>query len=214
MPRKKSKRVRLPKPKLPDEILEAIDDHDFYISVKVEMDSSVNFRDCRKLGKLIKGTILFNYFYDIEVEIGSIEAWRSYSSEPEEVLDLAQDSGDYIYDSFVWLVNQQRDFDVYELLNFYSPLLLESVKVEPEWKGRGFALPAVATFLDLVDADFVFLQPHPIDKGWTSQAELKKEVRVLTRFWKKLGFEDCKKKWKSRAYIAGCWKCPDWLEGV
>ena len=190
---------------------------DYFVKVRVQIDSNIASITCREIVHHISGEILLAMWDKdeqiVQTKIGYISSFRAFGSNLSAIR-VWSDSGDQdLYEAFNWLLEEKffptTDLMIDEVL-CDSPILLDRVFIEPEWRSHGFALPAVATFLDLLRAVFVFLIPAPFDKT-LSEEERTRQRKLLCRYWRRLGFVnyDSQKNvlWTER------WECPEWLRG-
>ncbi|WP_416666338.1 hypothetical protein [Egbenema bharatensis] len=214
----KSSRVRQTrpaKPSLPDDYRQLLVTGDYHLNVKVSLDADYDDEDARRVAQHLNGSIQIKFTNpeteeSDSIEIGYIWGWRTTSFEPEEIIYWADSVDQDVYNAFDWLIYQQKQLDLEEVL--ISPtLLLDRVFIEPEWRGNKFALPAVVTYLDLVAYKFVFLFPSPPDKSESSSQECKRRQKLLKQYWQKLGFDNYDR--KHNVLWTDEWNCPTWLRG-
>jgi hypothetical protein len=203
----------LAKPKLSNEYLAILQEGNYALQVEIKLHSSVDDERSRQVAHPICGSLQLQVWESETedsqtVEVGHIVAWRTLSFHPQQLVLWADSIDQDVYSAFDWLVNQQTRIDPQEVL-LHPALLLDRVIVEPEWRGLGFTLPAVATFLDMVACEFVFLMPSPTDASSLSKQELKRGRQRLKRYWQKLGFENYDAK-HNVLWTEG-WSCPEWL---
>ncbi|NET34037.1 MAG: hypothetical protein F6K19_18785 [Cyanothece sp. SIO1E1] len=198
---------------LKDKVLEG----NYSLEVCVKIDSDVHSKTCRETGHSISGEVIISVWDEnnqkTQTEIGYISAFRSVSNNLSAVRFWSDSINQDLYEAFNWLLEEkffpETDLLIDEVL-YNSPVLLDRVFIEPEWRGYGFALRAVAAFLDLSRATFVFLIPAPFDKT-LSEEERNVKAKTLKRYWEKLGFENYDP--QNNVLWTECWKCPQWLRG-
>lgn len=203
----------MPKPVPLEEHRHSVAEGNYILSVAISFRTSCNDEQARRVAQSMYGNIHLTV-WDAEtedsklIEIGYISGWRTLSFNATE-LEIWSDSIDQdVYVAFDWLVNRQTKIIVDELL-LHPILLLDRVVIEPEWRGQGFTLPAVSTYLDSIACDFVFFIPSPPNAANLSKRECKRKQQILKRYWQKLGFENYDSKhnilWTEE------WTCPSWL---
>jgi hypothetical protein len=185
----------LAKPRLSNEYRAILEEGNYTLQVEVKLKAEVDDEEIRHIAQLLYGSIQLKAWEEgdieesMQLEIGDVLGWRTLSTEPD-TLELWSDGVDHdIYTAFDWLVNRQKKFDPEEVL-LHPVLFLDRVTIEPEWRGLGFTIPAVATFLDMVACEFVFLMPSPPDSVKLPTKELKRGQHRLKRYWQKLGINN------------------------
>lgn len=163
----------------------------------VEFLESVEFTEeeelagaAKELGAKIEiGWILGTYAKGISVE--GLGAWDNLRSAA--------------YSGFDWLLKCP---DVSDDISWQRLVYVESVHLNEEWRGNEFSLHAVATYCDVLGAEFVFLYPNPFraadmtpERSWNAKRKVKKH-------WEKLGLKDF-----NEGFLYGDWKCPEVLAG-
>ena len=141
------------------------------------------------------------------LEIGYISAYRFDLSYNYLDLSIAADhivQDVYYFANFFLLENP--DFLEFSFYLFY----LDTVFIQPKYRGNGYALKALATFLKLFAVGkMVGCFPLPIEDLKDKYSENKGKL-IMKKYWSKLGFD----KYESDHNILWTdqWNLPDWLE--
>lgn len=149
------------------------------------------------------------YDYNLE-KIGYVLASRlNYSYDKHNLLYLADNKNADIsfFASFLLLeMDLEDDFDCFANYIFY----IETVFIEPKYRGHNYGLKALSMFLQLfAQGEVVGCHPFPISdlEQKYSQEQGKKLMR---RYWSKVGFDHYSEKnnilWTKEWYI------PEWLK--
>lgn len=87
---------------------------------------------------------------------------------------------------------------------------IDQVFVEPQFRGRGYALKAVAIFLEILALrEVVSCHPQPIS-DLKSEYSLKQGRELMKRYWSKLGLNKYNK--KHNILWSESWSMPKWLK--
>lgn len=207
-----SQPLKAEKPKLPQLYRQLLEEKDYTLRVEITIQGDYNHDSDRTVGYFVLGTIRVGFWNDEQddldfIDIGKIHGWRILTLSLDEAQDWSDRVSQDLYNAIDWLMNRQTEFDPEDVL-FDPPLFLELVKLEPMWRGQGLALPAVATYLDLLACSFVFFQPAPLGVRELSPADRKRAIQRLKQYWQKLGFNYDSQ--RNMMWILG-WSCPEWL---
>ena len=157
-------------------------------------------------GKIIHTTYSPDEDEETTVQIGKIRAYRFFA-ELEDVIIWADELDQDFHFAVDWLTRQEETLiDLGFLKGF---VFIRWVEIEPQWRGRGITLKAIATFLKvLANGGSVFLMPLP-RTNTRSFEEHERRALSRIRFWKKLGITHHDSKanilWEPE------WYCPQWL---
>lgn len=208
------------KQELIPEIKTAITTGWYDLTVQLTIHSSVFDQESRETASRVDGRILF--FLDPEsdhsypgedgaeegIEIGYISAWRVTGwMEPQELVLFADEISQDLFEAVHWLVYEQKFLDHEEIpLSLTNLCFIRSVVLEEAWRGFGFALPSVATFLDLLSPSLTFFKVCPLDLPDDASASVvDRKTKALIKYWKRLGLEQ----WSDEPYLAATyWECP------
>ncbi|MEO0377722.1 MAG: hypothetical protein AAF329_24595 [Cyanobacteria bacterium P01_A01_bin.17] len=141
-------------------------------------------------------------------EVGHIDGYRIIG-DAEDLFFWADSLNQDIHDAVVWLKGQDEDKVDFALLQ--GCLFVKEVEVAPEWRGKGFVLKAVASYIEIfAHGSLAFLKPAPL-VPFDDPAVQKREIEKRRRFWRKLGLNN----YDSEANILWefGWNCPEWLRG-
>jgi GNAT superfamily N-acetyltransferase len=184
------------------------------IQIKSCIRTGIDDINDRESGACIEGTIMhceYDFELDdlVEEQIGEIVAYRIVG--PLDELTLWADSiSQDLCDAVIWLQELcQQEVDLADLGHYF---FIEKVEIEPEWRGRGIALKAVAAFLDVFSREgFVFLKPAPLQMLPVPE-EQRKQIEQLRQFWQGLGLNQ----YDSEANFlwSRFWYCPEALSGT
>ncbi|PSR17807.1 hypothetical protein C8255_10640 [filamentous cyanobacterium CCP3] len=201
--------------KLPGEEYKSVDQDEpiSFVRVCISIKTDVDDHDAREIyqcgvGKILHVTQNPSNDEESSVQIGEIIGYRLFG----EVIDLATwaefSSQDLSY-ALHWLSRQ--DESAIESGIYDGFLYIDKVYIEPQWRGKGFTLKAVATYIEVFARNgFVFLMPSPPTEEVTAQ-DKEHQIYRLRRFWEKLGLSlydsDANILWEPG------WSSPTWLAG-
>lgn len=146
----------------------------------------------------------------IEIEVGRILAHRfDLSYAPENLIWLADTKCSDLYSAAMFLLNPRN----YRIIEMYRYLFyIDNVFIEPQFRGRKYALKGVATFLNLfAKGEVVSCHPCPVDDLKEKYTKTKGQL-IMKKYWSKLGLTNYSKKhnilWKDD------WYMPEWLSNL
>jgi hypothetical protein len=148
----------------------------------------------------------------IDLEVGFIQAWKfDLSFGNNSLLSVADTLTQELYDVALYFFADEHSLSQAEELSVWDSrylIYIESVFVEPEYRGNNIGLKAVALFLaGLGEGNTVTGSPYPI--GDPGKRTREQTIRALRRYWSKLDItlysKDYNLIWKAD------WRMPDWL---
>ncbi len=150
-------------------------------------------------------------FSDEDIEIGSIEAYRFdlfyHPMDLAELGDAIDQDLSFMADFF--LLNKKN----YELISYHKYLFyISSVFIEPQYRGRGYALQGLAMFLELLAANGEVVSCHPSpmkDLKDKYGRKHQKGRKLMKRYWEKIGLDKYSK--KHNILWTDGWDMPVWL---
>jgi GNAT superfamily N-acetyltransferase len=122
--------------------------------------------------------------------IGEIEAMRLLLAEAEIEPGGLADVFDRYSDDLLAYYEPLRDARVFDDL-FGDILIIDRIRIVPEWRGRGIGLAAIAIAIEELGrfCGLVAITPAPTEPRGMSDVERASGRRALARHWKKLGFK-------------------------
>lgn len=126
-----------------------------------------------------------------------------------------------LWDS-VYLNKRRAKSDLYDVANFFFNrknyqliqlnrylFYIDKVFVHPQFRGQGYALKAMATFLELLaKGEVVSCHPCPVDDLKDKYSKTKGQL-IMKRYWSKLGLTNYSK--KHNVLWIDDWYMPEWL---
>lgn len=199
---------------LPGEDLESFDDEPIsFVRVNISVKTDIDDHDAREIyqcgvGKILHVTQNPSDDEESSVQIGEIVGYRLFG-EVSDLTTWAEFSSQDLSHALHWL--SQQDERAIENGMYDGFLYIDNVYVEPQWRGKGFTLKAVATYIEVFARNgFVFLMPSPPTDEENAKGK-EHQIYRLRRFWEKLGLSrydsDANILWEPE------WSCPPWLEG-
>lgn len=111
-----------------------------------------------------------------------------------DIIDQTQsitDVGDAILDIHTY-EPKQRIQEMFSSTLTGDFVIIESVELNPEWRGANIGLAVIRDFIssNVEDGTLVVVQPGPLSRDVENEteAQIKRRVAKLTKHWSKLGF--------------------------
>lgn len=178
---------------------------DYDISYTLTNTSRLNPIDESKHITFTNGSILvYNESKNKDVKIGGFDATFVRMSHlcdsdehPLNVIDQTQS----VFDVADAVLDADNDYDFKESVNelFDNDLfngdfvLIESVELDPEWRGSNIGLAVIRDFIKnhIDTGTLVVVEPAPLTKNCENEtkAQINKRTAKLVKHWKKLGFK-------------------------
>jgi hypothetical protein len=167
-------------------------------------------------------TVYFNT--EIVVSKGPDDRWWSfeynlnYHDDYDQCIVIGEGEGHILENPLNYhkLVEMSDEIDqsCYELCVDFDPVLaenepgahivtIESMKIEPDYRGRGVGLEAMTNLLEFFEGDIVLILPYPI-KGTCPEDQIETARKKLQKHWGKCGFERMRDK---QVFYYSSWSC-------
>jgi GNAT superfamily N-acetyltransferase len=199
---------------LPTEDFESFEDELIsFVRVDISIKTDIDDYDSREIYQCGVGKILYvthnpSNNEESSVQIGEIVGYRLFG-EISTLTTWAEFTAHELSKAVEWLSMQAKiaiENGIYD-----GFLYIDKVCIDPQWRGKGLTLKAVAAYIEVFARNgFVFLTPAPLAPEKVFQ-DKDRQILRLRQFWEKLGLSlydsDANILWEPG------WSCPPRLAG-